>query len=162
MRFYRTLLRKLGFSLLQAAVVLAVLGIVATIVGPRMSRGGAPSPRIAEQVLVGNLQSLRHAVRAYASDHAGRLPSGDPRQLVQFTDQAGHPSPVRTLRHRWGPYLREIPPLPVGAHRGATTFDHVAVRNSPAGWLYDPVSGNVIPNTHSDECDMNGRAFRSY
>jgi type II secretory pathway pseudopilin PulG len=162
MRFYRTVLRRVGFTLLQAGVVLGVLGIVATIVGPRMSRGSTSSPRVAEQVLVGNLEALRRAVRVYASDHAGRLPSGDPRQLVQYTDDAGQPSPVRTARHHWGPYLREIPPLPVGERRGSNGFEPMTSRNSPAGWLYDPVTGNVIPNTKPHEGDSVGRGFRSY
>jgi type II secretory pathway pseudopilin PulG len=165
-RFFRTLFGRVGFTVLQAAVVLGVIGVVATIVGPRMSRAGAPSPRLDEHLLAGHLAALRQATRAYAADHAGHFPDPDPRlaarQLLEYTDDDGHPNPARTPVHRLGPYLREIPPLPVGRNAGAATLDHVASPNSPAGWLYDPRTGNVIPNTHPDERDADGEPYAIY
>ena len=77
MPFYRNALRRGVFSLLEVAVLLTVLLIVATIVAPRMSRGATSSPQLPEQVLTGQLRSLRSAIAAYARDHGGRFPDGD-------------------------------------------------------------------------------------
>jgi type II secretory pathway pseudopilin PulG len=148
MPFYRTALRKGIFSLLELAVVLTVLLIVATIVAPRMTRGAASSPQLPAQVLTGQLRSLRAALTAYARDHGGQYPDADhvARQLTQFTDWAGRPNPTRQGEFRWGPYLREIPPLPVGSNHSNATIRRADAKSDPAGWLYDPRTGNITPN----------------
>src|SRR5690242_15013280 len=80
MPFYRNALSRGLFSLMELAIVLVVLGLVATIVGPRMSRAAAagPSPRLDHDVRTGRLRMLRAAVDEYAADHGGRFPEGDP------------------------------------------------------------------------------------
>src|SRR4051812_22587499 len=126
MPFYRNLTGRGVFSLLEVAVVVVVLGVVAAIVAPRMSRGAASSPQLGERVLVGHLRGLREAIEAYAGDHGGHYPDGDgarvARQLTEMTDWSGNVSPTRTARHHLGPYLREIPALPVGARKGLATI----------------------------------------
>jgi type II secretory pathway pseudopilin PulG len=160
----RKLLGRGVFSLLELAVVFVVLGVVAAIVGPRMSRGASVSPRQNDQILVGQLRSLREALDAYAADHAGLYPAGDPdriaRQLTQNTDRSGSPSPSRTADHRLGPYLREIPSLPVCAQNRAPTI--TLVETAQAAWLYDPATGRIRANTAPGECDLLGRPYSSY
>jgi type II secretory pathway pseudopilin PulG len=154
-----------GFPVLEIAIVLVVLGIVASIVAPRMSRGasGSSSAAVArDAVLVGRLKALRAAVAAYTNDHGGHPPDADRivPQLTEFTDWAGRVSPVRTGQHALGPYLREVPPMPVGANRGKTT---VGLPTDPGtAWTYDPTTAQVRANTRPGETDAAGRAYASY
>jgi type II secretory pathway pseudopilin PulG len=156
---------KAMFSLVELAIVGVVLGVIATIVGPRMSRAAGnahAAPRTAEHLLVGRLKALREAIRQYAADHAGQPP--DPAlftaQLTQFTDRHGHPSPVRSARYCLGPYLREIPAIPVGSRQGLATIGTSS--RSASAWLYDPPNRHIRPNTADNEFDSTGKAFSSY
>src|SRR5688572_30331198 len=114
MPFYRNALSRGLFSLMELGIVLVVLALVATVVGPRMSRAAAgPSPHLQDDLLAGRLRMLRVAIDEYAADHGGRFPEGDPdavlHQLTGYSDRLGHTSPTRNPRHRLGPYLREMP-----------------------------------------------------
>jgi hypothetical protein len=168
MPFYRNRLLKRGiFSLLQAALLLTFLAVVASIVGPRISRAAHSPGHLPDQLLIGHLKALRTAIGDYASDHAGRLPSGDAtritQQLTQYTDTAGAPSPTRTPRHRLGPYLREIPRLPVGAKAGSSTIGVARTLQAwDAAWLYDDATGQIHANTAPHECGQIGREYASY
>lgn len=150
MPFYRNVLGRGLFSLMELAIVLTVLGLVATIVGPRMSRAAAgPSPHLNQNIVTGQLRMLHAAIDEYATEHGGRFPEGDPQavtlQLTAYSDLAGNPSPGRTSRHRLGPYLREIPAIPARPNRGAT----MAMPDHPdhaAAWFYNPDTGEVRVN----------------
>jgi len=150
---------------MEITVVVVVLGVVGTIVGPRMSRGASPSPFVGEQVLVGNLRMMREAIASYAADHGGRIPTGSAEQVVaqltQYTDVQGGVSAKKRGRYQLGPYLGQIPPLPVGIHRGAAT---VGLVGSPgeAGWVYDASSGRVRANAGEHESDAIGRPYAAY
>jgi type II secretory pathway pseudopilin PulG len=155
MPFYRNALSRGLFSLMELGIVLVVLGLVATVVGPRMSRAAAgPSPHLNDDVLAGRLKMLRRAIDEYAAEHGGRFPVGDPAvvllQLTGFSDRLGHPSPTRDPRHRLGPYLREMPAVPVGSNRGATGLALPQHPARDAGWFYDPATGSVRSNAATD------------
>jgi hypothetical protein len=168
MPFYRNRLIKRGmFSLLQAALVLTFLAVVASIVGPRISRAAHSPGHLPDQLLIGHLKALRTAISDYAADHAGRVPSGDATQITQqltrYTDTAGATSATRTARHRLGPYLREIPPLTVGGKAGSSTIRVVKTLQAwDAAWLYDESTGQIRANTPPQECDSIGREYASY
>ena len=155
--------RTASFPVLELAIVLVVLGIIASIVGPRMSRGAAgPAPSNHDPVLIGRLKTFRAAIDAYTNEHGGHTPDVDRivPQLTTFSDWAGRTSPAKTSRHHLGPYLREIPALPVGPRKGRTT---IGLPTDPAAaWTYDPTSGRVRANVPTDECDAAGRAYASY
>lgn len=161
---------RLGSSWAEAVVVAAVLGVAGMMVGPRMSRGaGTGGHEVDDYLLEGRLRSLREAVRAYAADH-GRPPTGAgaavARQLLEYTDPAGRPSPVRTPAHRFGPYLRELPALPVGWQTGDVRIVTPA-ELGPSGacggaWIYDPNTGAVWANVEPCRTDAAGREYRNY
>jgi type II secretory pathway pseudopilin PulG len=165
MPFYRNLAGRGIFSAMEVLVVLICLGIIAAIVGPRMSRGALTPPDTGEQLLVGHLRALRGAIDAYSADHDGRWPGGDvsniTAQFTQFTDRSGGVSPIRTSRYSLGPYLREIPPLPVGTKKGLATLQ-LRLQNRQAAWVYDPPTGQIWPNTSPGECDASGRSYATY
>jgi type II secretory pathway pseudopilin PulG len=162
---YRNLGRRGLFSLLELLVVLIALGVVATIVGPRISRAAHAPPDTSQQLLVGNLRALRSAIDAYAADHANRFPHGDvtqiTAQLTQYSDRKGNVSPTRTAQYRFGPYLREIPPISIGANKGRATLQ-LPSQYLQQAWLYNPATGQISPNTSPGECDPAGRPYNTY
>jgi type II secretory pathway pseudopilin PulG len=167
MSFYRKWVGRGVFSMLELAVVLVVLTVVGSIVGPRMSRAAAHPTDPSRQLLIGRLKSLRTAIAAYAADHAGRYPDGDAdqvtKQLTQYSDQAGVCNPSRTVRYHCGPYLREIPELPLGEKRGQSTLRVIGtVLGPPAGWVYDPQTAQIRAATLENERDGDGREYASY
>jgi len=165
MRCYRSALGRGVFSLMEITVVVVVLGVVGTIVGPRMSRGASSSPFVTDQVLVGHLRLLRSAIASYRVEHGGRLPSGDAAhvtaQLTGFSDILGNINARKTNRYALGPYLGQIPALPVGMRQGDATL---GLSGSPgeAGWVYDPASGAIRANAADHESDAMGRPYASY
>jgi len=149
---------------MQVALVAAVLAIVAAIAGPRMS-SAASAPHSASRLLVGQLRSLRTAIDAYAADHYGRWPGGDvtriTRQLTEFSNRLGDVSPSRTERFRFGPYLKEIPVLPVGTRKGSNTLG-LSSQEPDAAWMYQPQTGQIWANTWPGESDEMGRDYVTY
>jgi type II secretory pathway pseudopilin PulG len=168
MRFYRNVVSRGVFSLMEITVVLVVLGVVGAIVGPRISlgaSGGGGSPHLAEQVLVGQLRSLRAALDAYAAEHRGHYPDGDvtgiTQALTQYSDQSGAVHATASARYPLGPYLSEIPPLPLGSQKGAATLC-LPGGDPSAAWWYDPATGRVHANTGPQDCDALGRPYSRY
>lgn len=165
MPFYRNLARRGIFSVLEIVVVLIVLGVVAAIVGPRISRAAVIHPDTRQPLLVGQLRALRSAIDAYALDHRGRLPAGDvtqiTAQLTQYSDRLGTVSASPTPQCRFGPYLREIPAIPVGSSKGQATLQLLR-QNLQAAWVYDPATGQIWANTPPEDCDSTGRSYSTY
>src|SRR3954468_12406071 len=114
--------RNSGFSLIELVIVVVVIGIIAAIAIPRLSRGSAGA---ADSAVSGNLAVLRSAIDLYATEHGGTYPTVGTfdSQLTQYTDSAGSFSATKTTTAVYGPYLRKVPPLPVGptGYKGTTT-----------------------------------------
>lgn len=91
-----------GFTLLEMLVVLVLIGLIASLVGPRLfSRVDASKVQVAET----QIRMLRGAIETYRLE-VGRLPSEQEGLAVLFTA----PSDERA-RARWrGPYLDESVP----------------------------------------------------
>jgi prepilin-type N-terminal cleavage/methylation domain-containing protein len=132
-----------GFSLIELVIVIAILAIVAAIAVPRFSRGvdGAASSALASDLAI-----LHRAVEHYAAEHGGRFPDADRvvRQLTEFTDCNGDVSAERTATHIYGPYLRSIPPVPLGPRRGQ--IGAAAEPGPGVGWIYDAATGQFAAN----------------
>ena len=113
----RTNRRRRGFSLLELVIVVVIVGIIAAIAIPRMSRGSAGA---ADSALSGNLAVLRNAIDLYGAEHDGTLPGATTiaNQLTLYTTSAGATSATKTGAYIYGPYVRTIPALPVGAKKG--------------------------------------------
>src|SRR5947207_15881294 len=105
--------RSTGFSLIELVIVVVIIGIIAAIAIPRLSRGSAGA---ADSAVSGNLAVLRSAIDLYATEHGGGYPSVGTfdSQLTQYTDSSGSFAASKTGNFIYGPYLRKIPPLPVG------------------------------------------------
>jgi general secretion pathway protein G len=150
---------KKGFSLLELVIVVVIIGIIAAVAIPRMSRGSAGA---ADAALSGNLAVLRNAIDLYAAEHSGAFPTVllAPTALTQYTDSAGVVSATRTTTCIYGPYLRKVPPLPVGAAKGNTGI--AAATGTGVGWIYNATTGDISANTTATEMDASGKLYSSY
>lgn len=151
--------RKSGFSLLELIIVVVIIGIIAAIAIPRMSRGSAGA---AEAALSGNLAVLRSAIDMYAGEHGGTFPTvaNIADQLTQFTDFSGDAQATKDATHIYGPYVRKIPALPLGAKRGKT--DIAAAAGDDVGWIYTVASGDIVANCTDSETDSTGKKYNEY
>ena len=133
-----------GFTLVEVIIVVAILAIVAAIGLPRLSRG----PRGAsDAALEADLEALQKAIDVYAAEHDGQFPGLDSiaKQLTQYTDRRGQAQATKDPTHIYGPYLRAIPPLPVGHRKGNTRI--ASEDANDVGWIYTPASGEIKANT---------------
>jgi general secretion pathway protein G len=158
--------RSRAFSLIELVIVVVIIGIIAAIAIPRMSRGAAGA---ADSSLTANLAVLRNAIDLFQSEHGGTFPSGTSAnviaQLTTYTDDACAPVATKDATHIFGPYLRSVPKLPVGANKGDATFTVVTTGafsfSGTTGWWYHSGTGDVKANTNS-EADARGVAYNTY
>jgi len=153
-----------GFSLIELVIVVVIIAIIGAIAIPRMSRGAAGA---ADSALVGDLAVLRNAIDLYATEHGGTFPTvaGFEGQLTQFTDNAGTPSATKTATAIYGPYLRKLPPQPVGTHKGKTAVVDAtasAVGVGDGGWWYHPGTGAISANCPAADVDTSSKAYNTY
>ena len=150
-----------GFSLLEVVIVVAIIAILAAIGIPRMSRG---SKGAGDSALKANLSVLRNAIDLYAAEHQGSYPTltdfSD--QLTQYTDTSGDAQATKDTTHIYGPYLRSIPPLPVGAQKGMTGVEASYDADPNQGWIYTASSGTITSNTSPSEKDDTDTLYTDY
>jgi type II secretory pathway pseudopilin PulG len=149
---------------LELVIVIVVIGIIAAIAIPRMSRGTAGA---ADSALSGDLAVLRNAVDLFAAEHDGKYPTlaKIEAQLTQYTDSSITSAPVATKDkdHPFGPYVRAIPTLPVGANKGKATFTNTTpLGTAAAGWYYDETSGKIQANCADSEIDVSEKKYSDY
>ena len=148
-----------AFSLIELIIVVVIIGIIAAIAIPRMSRGAAGA---ADSSLAGSLAVMRSGLDIYATEHGGAFPvlATFVDQMTLFTDLNGATNAAKVAPFIYGPYLRKVPPLPVGTERGS-----VGITDTPGtvgfGWVYNDVSGTMIANTIA-EADDAGKLYNTY
>ena len=150
--------RRRGFSLLELVIVVVIMAIIAAIAIPRMSRGSAGAT---DSAVAGNLAVLRNAIDLYATEHGGIYPTvaDITNQLTQYTDSLGDAQAAKDATHIYGPYIRTIPPLPVGAKKGGTGI--AAVDGVGVGWIYTVATGTIQAIT-TTEADVTGKLYSAY
>lgn len=157
---YQRRKRTKGFSLIELVIVVVIIGIIGAIAIPRMSRGSAGAN---DSALVGDLAVLRNAIDLYAAEHGGTFPAYATltAQLTQFTDKFGAAQVNKDATHIYGPYVRKIPPLPVGTNKGDNTFTDT-LGTAGIGWFYDQNTGEVRANLPVGEADDAGTPYNQY
>lgn len=167
-----------AFSLVEMIIVLVIIGIIAAIAVPRLSSGARCAD---ESALIGDLSAMRRSIDIYAAEHEGKFPGAKDdgaggvantdtafiRQITKYTNGGGKVSDVSVGAYIYGPYLRTVPPIPVGTNKGNTTIA-IDIVNSPPlvtagteGWVYNPKTGEIIANC--DDANMAGsRAYDEY
>jgi type II secretory pathway pseudopilin PulG len=144
--------------MIELVIVVVIIGIIAAIAIPRLSRGSAGA---ADSAVSANLAVLRKAIELYQAEH-GTLPSATSiaAQLTEYTDDSGATSATKTGAYIYGPYVRSIPPLPVGAKKGKTGI--AAADGATVGWIYDESTGKISANTGTTEVDARGIKYSDY
>ena len=148
-----------GFSLLELVLVIVIIGTIAAIAIPRLSRGAAGA---SEGALKGTLAVLRKAIDMYATEHGGTLPEADTieDQLVQYSDIHGNVQAARSATYMYGPYIASLPALPLGSRKGST---HIAADDADGvGWIYAESTGRIHANTDDDETDDAATKYNTY
>ena len=148
-----------GFSLLELVIVVAIIAIIAAIGIPRMSRGTRGA---GDSALNQNLTVLRNSIDLFAAEHGGAEPNtaNFEAQLTQYTDASGGAQATKDTTHFYGPYVRKIPPLPVGAKKGKTGV--AAATGANIGWIYTESTGTIKSNTTASETDDTGKLYSDY
>jgi type II secretory pathway pseudopilin PulG len=144
--------------LIELIIVVVIIGILAAIAIPRMSRGAAGA---ADTALTGSLAVLRSALDLYSAEHLSQYPavSTFASQMTLFSDELGNTNAAKGGAFIFGPYLQSVPPVPVGARKGATgvgTADAAGI-----GWIYNATTGAIRANT-TTEADASGKLYSAY
>ena len=151
-----------GFSLVELVIVLVIIGVISAIAIPRLTRGASNSGATA---LKADLATLRNAVELYRAEHEGQFPTklNFVDQMTKFSNLAGATfSTTANVASGivYGPYLKSVPALPVGAEKSSTTVSDAAAAD--VGWIYDETTGNITSNTDASEKDQDGVLYNSY
>jgi type II secretory pathway pseudopilin PulG len=162
-----------ALSLIELIVVVVILGIVAALTIPRLSRAATHR---GEGELRPRLKMLRSAIEAFYYDHGfhpAARPDGTPQgpagseaafvsQLCQYSDADGIVSDVRDERFRFGPYLSGgVPRCPVAPRRDLDGVHVIRGRSIPrytpgatgAGWVYNCDTGYICANSELRDAD---------
>ena len=154
--------RARAFSLIELVIVVVIIGIIAAIAIPRLSRGSAGA---ADSALMGDLAVMRSSIDLYVTEHVGSYPAlvTFENQMTLYTNAAGLANPVKGGAYIYGPYLRAIPPLPVGAQRGEFSVKALPADGTAGfGWAYDATNGDIHANTADAEVDESGDQYNKY
>jgi hypothetical protein len=86
----------------------------------------------------------------YQAERGGNLPDATKvvAQLTQYPAATGAASASKDATHLYGPYLRRVPPLPVGARKGQTGI--AAADGATIGWIYNATAGMIQTNTTTE------------
>jgi prepilin-type N-terminal cleavage/methylation domain-containing protein len=148
-----------GFSLIELVIVVVIIGIIAAIAIPRMSRGATGA---ADNALIADLAMMRNAIDLFQTEHAGAFPDlvATPTQLTGYTNEAGTVGTKGDGVSIFGPYLREIPKLPVGTNKGSSTI--AAATGAGVGWVYTKTTGVIIAGSPDGDVDAAGKKYNTY
>jgi type II secretory pathway pseudopilin PulG len=149
--------------MIELVIVVVIIGIIAAIAIPRMSRGSAAA---ADSAVAQNVQVIRSAIDLYQTEHNGVFPAANgsitvPDLLLKYSSLDG--TAVSTTKDTtngivYGPYLRTVPQITVGARKGSNGIGSADAAG--IGWIYDSSTGAVSANASGN--DGSGKAYSSY
>jgi general secretion pathway protein G len=152
--------RTAAFTLVEILIVVIILGIIATIV-IAIFHDTVDDARA--KALKDDLRNMRSQLQLYNAEH-GTYPtlSSFEQQMVLFSDEAGNTSNTKSPIFRCGPYIIEMPRLPVGVNHGMFSVTAAGSYSAGYGWAYDPVTGDFRANLPDSDVDGDGMRFNTY
>jgi len=149
-----------AFTLVEILIVVIILGIIATIV-IAIFHNTVDDARA--KALKDDLRNMRSQLQLYNAEH-GTYPSlgSFEQQMVLYSDEIGNTSNTKSPVYRCGPYIVEMPRLPVGVNHGLFSVTAAGGYTPGYGWAYDPVTGDFRANLPDSDIDDDGVRFNSY
>ena len=160
--------RHAGFSLIELVIVVVIIAIIGAIAVPKMSRGAAGAN---DAALSQDLSTLRGALDLFATENGGNYPAAAdmPNALIGWSNGSGAVTTVKgTAGYIYGPYLRTVPPMPVGtANKGSATFVTGTTATPPgaagtSGWYYNTSTFEIKANAGTTEKDVANVNYNAY
>jgi len=147
---------RLGFSLVELIIIVAVLGILAAIVVPQFQED---STKAKEAVAKDSLRILRSVIELYAAQH-GSVPPG-----YQNDNATGIPSSVIFLDQTVtsGRYLRKMPKNPFNNMDSMLVIPNsgsLPTATGVFGWVYQPAIKTIKLDWTGN--DKDGIAYFNY
>jgi prepilin-type N-terminal cleavage/methylation domain-containing protein len=164
---------KKAFSLVELMIVVAIIGILAAMVIPKVQDYSAQAREAAAKE---NLMTLRSAIELYASQHNG-IPPGYPNnnvmatpdtlnfvlQLVKTTNASGTVGDKGTPGFIYGPYLSKFPNNPFNNNGYVRMVANGAAFPSATGkfgYYYQPSTKTIRLDKPGN--DTKGKPFSEY
>lgn len=160
--------RNSGFSLIELVIVIVIMGIISAVAIPRLSRG---SRTAGASALKSDLATLRNAIELFAAEHDGKYPGTTlANQVTQYSNNTGGTtSATKTATEVYGPYLKEMPPMPVGSKKDATGVHVTALAAdvppqglATDGWWYNSTTLEIRANLPDTDLDDDGVKYNTY
>lgn len=137
-----------GFSLVEMAMVMATMAIIAMIAVPRLSRAADDAHAGA---LVANVRVLQGAIEMYAVEHGGLSPAQKPDQSIDLSGTrfaqrlTGLTTELGNTGGIYGPYLLRIPRNP-GNDKNTVRVNGPDLGANLAGWRFNTTTRRILPD----------------
>ncbi|OHB55156.1 MAG: hypothetical protein A2173_00285 [Planctomycetes bacterium RBG_13_44_8b] len=163
-----------GFTLIEILAVVVILGILAAIVVPQISRSNTSAKQSA---LATDLQLLRRFIMIYTAHHLENAPgypngntSAAPTEqafiehATMSSNNAGQTAAVGTPGFERGPYVLKMPVNPINGKNTIQTLgndeDFPADADDSHGWIYKASAGEI--RADATGTDVNGTRYYDY
>jgi len=149
-----------AFTLVEILIVVIILGILATIIIGLFANSTKDA---AATSLKDNLRNVRSQLQLYMAQH-GAYPTlaGFEAQMTQYSDSSGATSATKTATHMYGPYILQMPVMPVGTNKGKTGVTTASTYTAGFAWGYDATTGKFVANLPDTHLDTDGNKFNAY
>lgn len=149
--------RARAFSMIELAIVIAIIGVIGAIAIPRMSRAVSGAR---ENAMITDVVRTQKAIDHYMIEHEGRTPAHNPnwlktsssplfwQRLTAKTDADG----TVNASGLYGPYLRNVP-FNVESQSDVVRIDGADAGTGGAGWHFDTVTSIFLPDDSEESAD---------
>jgi general secretion pathway protein G len=164
-----------AFTLVEILIVVLILGILASIVIPQFSNA---SYQARENTLRDDARFLRIQIGIYYAHHHDvppGYPGGDTSatatstdfidQMTLHTDTIGNTNATADATFRYGPYLSKMPKNPLNGFDTlliSNNTDMTGDVNDTTGWIYNPLTQQIIANTSGADNNGTGTPYSQY